>query len=274
MTTIVTVRPDTVDVVCLGESMVTFLPTRPGRLADVPSFDRGHRRRGVQRGLRAGRRRAHRAVGQPGRRGRLRRPPGRGDRGVRRRLVGRAARLRRVRPASTSVRRADRGAPDAHEVVYYRAGSAASAMSRGDRGPGGGARRRGCCTCPGSRRPCPTDCLALLRALTAPRRGRPLVSFDVNHRAGLWRDADGPRRAAGTGPRRRPRLRRRGRGGGGVGRRGGADAIRAALPEPGVLVVKQGARRAPPRTSAADVGRRRHHVPAPWRRRRRGRRRR
>ena len=30
-----------VDVVCLGESMVTFLPTRPGRLADVPSFDRG-----------------------------------------------------------------------------------------------------------------------------------------------------------------------------------------------------------------------------------------
>ena len=32
--------PDVVDVVALGESMVTFLPTRPGRLADVPSFDR------------------------------------------------------------------------------------------------------------------------------------------------------------------------------------------------------------------------------------------
>ena len=29
------------DVVALGESMVTFLPSRPGRLADVPSFDRG-----------------------------------------------------------------------------------------------------------------------------------------------------------------------------------------------------------------------------------------
>ena len=29
-----------VDVVTLGESMVTFLPSRPGRLADVPSFDR------------------------------------------------------------------------------------------------------------------------------------------------------------------------------------------------------------------------------------------
>ncbi|MFI6898056.1 PfkB family carbohydrate kinase, partial [Streptomyces sp. NPDC050256] len=29
------------DVVCLGESMVTFLPSRPGRLADVPSFGRG-----------------------------------------------------------------------------------------------------------------------------------------------------------------------------------------------------------------------------------------
>ncbi|HCA84476.1 MAG TPA: carbohydrate kinase, partial [Streptomyces sp.] len=30
-----------VDVVCLGESMVTFMPSRPGRLADVPAFDRG-----------------------------------------------------------------------------------------------------------------------------------------------------------------------------------------------------------------------------------------
>ena len=29
------------EVVCVGESMVTFLPSRPGRLADVPSFDRG-----------------------------------------------------------------------------------------------------------------------------------------------------------------------------------------------------------------------------------------
>ncbi|KOG37465.1 carbohydrate kinase, partial [Streptomyces varsoviensis] len=32
--------PDT-DVVCLGESMVTFRPATPGPLADVPSFDRG-----------------------------------------------------------------------------------------------------------------------------------------------------------------------------------------------------------------------------------------
>ncbi|MFD5348913.1 PfkB family carbohydrate kinase, partial [Streptomyces anulatus] len=31
----------TTDVVCLGESMVTFLPSQPGRLADVPSFGRG-----------------------------------------------------------------------------------------------------------------------------------------------------------------------------------------------------------------------------------------
>ncbi|MFC8200774.1 PfkB family carbohydrate kinase, partial [Streptomyces sp. NPDC057298] len=29
-----------VEVVTLGESMVTFLPSRPGRLADVPSFER------------------------------------------------------------------------------------------------------------------------------------------------------------------------------------------------------------------------------------------
>ena len=32
--------PDVVDVVALGESMVTFLPARPGRLADVPAFHR------------------------------------------------------------------------------------------------------------------------------------------------------------------------------------------------------------------------------------------
>ncbi len=32
--------PHIVDVVALGESMVTFLPTRPGRLADVPAFER------------------------------------------------------------------------------------------------------------------------------------------------------------------------------------------------------------------------------------------
>ncbi|NEE30017.1 sugar kinase, partial [Streptomyces sp. SID7982] len=35
------VAATTTDVVCLGESMVTFLPSQPGRLADVPSFGRG-----------------------------------------------------------------------------------------------------------------------------------------------------------------------------------------------------------------------------------------
>ncbi|CAM5309033.1 Sugar kinase OS=Streptomyces cyaneofuscatus OX=66883 GN=G3I52_23780 PE=3 SV=1 [Streptomyces cyaneofuscatus] len=34
------------------------------------------------------------------------------------------------------------------------------------------------------------DCLELLRNLTAPRPGRPLVSFDVNHRPHLWRGGD------------------------------------------------------------------------------------
>jgi hypothetical protein len=35
-------RPEAarVDVVAHGESMATFLPAHPGRLADVPSFDR------------------------------------------------------------------------------------------------------------------------------------------------------------------------------------------------------------------------------------------
>ncbi|MGW3026827.1 hypothetical protein ACWDCW_28615, partial [Streptomyces sp. NPDC001221] len=31
----------TMDVVALGESMVTFVPSGPGGLADVPSFQRG-----------------------------------------------------------------------------------------------------------------------------------------------------------------------------------------------------------------------------------------
>ncbi len=144
---------DVVDVVALGESMVTFLPGRPGRLADVPSFDRaiggaesnaacvlaaaGHTVRWVSR------------VGADGF----------GDHLVE--TIGgygvdvSAVRRDPERPTGIYFRTAGDRATDAHEVAYYRAGSAASAMTRGTStwtpyGPGG------CCTCPGSPRCCPT----------------------------------------------------------------------------------------------------------------------
>jgi 2-dehydro-3-deoxygluconokinase len=81
------------------------------------------------------------------------------------------------------------------------------------------------------------DCLGLMRELTTRRPGRPLVSFDVNHRPGLWRDGDGPavllELARGAdlvfvGEDEAWGL-------------GGPEAVRAALPEPELLVVKQGA---------------------------------
>ncbi len=244
-----------VDVVCLGESMVTFVPTRPGRLADVPAFARtiggaesnvacalaaaGHRTRWVSR------------VGADGF----------GDHLIE--AIGsygvdvRAVRRDPVRPTGIYFRTADDRAADGHEVLYYRAGSAASAMSpanvpRRDLWAGRILHLSGITAALSE------DCLALMRDLMArpspdrrpsPRRsaapllggpGRPLVSFDVNHRPGLWRGAVGPRvllelargadlvfvgedeAEAAWGLR-------------------GADAIRAALPEPEVLVVKRGA---------------------------------
>ena len=90
----------------------------------------------------------------------------------------------RGRPGSTSVRRAT-AATDAHEVALL----PGRVRRLGDVAVDGPWtedvwRGRGSCTCPGSRRRCPADCLALMRELTAPRPGRPLVSFDVNYRAG------------------------------------------------------------------------------------------
>ncbi|GJF19244.1 MULTISPECIES: sugar kinase [Streptomyces] len=226
--------PDVVDVVALGESMVTFLPSRPGRLADVPSFDRaiggaesnvacvlaaaGHTVRWVS------------AVGADGF----------GDHLVE--AIGaygvdvRAVRRDPDRPTGIYFRTAGDRATDAHEVAYYRAGSAASAMSAAtldlDAIRSGRVLHLSGITAALS-----ADCLGLMRELTARRPGRPLVSFDVNHRPGLWRDGDGPavllELARGAdlvfvGEDEAWGL-------------GGPEAVRAALPEPELLVVKQGA---------------------------------
>ncbi|GGT83375.1 sugar kinase [Streptomyces lateritius] len=228
-----------VDVACLGESMVTFLPSRPGRLAEAPSFTRtiggaesnvacalavaGHRVKWVSQ------------VGQDGFGDHL--VEAIGAYGVDVSAVGRDA----LRPTGIYFRTATDRATDEHEVVYYRAGSAASAMSPATVGPEAVGDAR-VLHLSGITAALSDDCLALMRELTAPREGRPTVSFDVNFRPALWREAS--------------------HGGGvllelardadlvfvgadeaeaawGVA---GPEAVRALLPEPATLVVKRGGR--------------------------------
>ncbi len=239
-----TVGPD-VDVVCLGESMVTFLPTRPGRLADVPSFDRdiggaesnvacalartGHTARWVSR------------VGTDGF----------GDH-LLATIAGHGVDVSHVqrdprRPTGIYFRTAGERAtgvageePGRAEVVYYRAGSAASAMTPGLL-DADALRDTRIVHLTGITAALSDGCLDVLRTLTRRTPGRPLVSFDVNYRVGLWRDpAQGPGllldlargcdlvfvgedEAAAAWDLHGPA------------------AVRAALPEPATLVIKQGA---------------------------------
>ncbi|MCM2412087.1 sugar kinase [Streptomyces sp. RKAG290] len=227
------------DVVCLGESMVTFLPSQPGRLADVPSFGRGIG--GAESNVACALAKAgHRAawVSRVG-------ADGFGDH-----LVDTisaygvdtsAVRRDPARPTGIYFRTATDRAADVHEVAYYRAGSAASAMSPANV-PHEALLAGRVLHLSGITAALSADCLALLRELTAPRPARPLVSFDVNHRPGLWRDGDASPEV----------LLDLARGADLVfvgedeaqdawGVTGGAAAIREALPEPSVLVVKRGA---------------------------------
>src|SRR5690606_15339630 len=230
---------EAVDVVALGESMVTFLPTRPGRLADVPSFDRGIG--GAESNVACTLAAAGHTTRWVGRVG----ADGFGDHLVE--AIGAAgvdvSYVRRDpdRPTGIYFRTAGDRADDAHEVAYYRAGSAASAMST--TGVDLAAVRAGrVLHLSGITAALSAGCLDLMRELTARRPARPLISFDVNHRPGLWRDAHGPEV-----------LLELARGADIVfvgedeaeaawGITGGPTRIRAALPEPETLVVKQGAR--------------------------------
>ncbi|MHA5049170.1 sugar kinase [Streptomyces sp. SD15] len=230
---------DPVDAVALGESMVTFLPSRPGRLADVPSFERaiGGAESNVACALAA----AGHSVRWVSRVG----ADGFGDHllaaitsfGVDTSAVRRDP----TRPTGVYFRTASDRATDTHEVAYYRAGSAASAMAAHNVDLGA-VRSGRVLHLSGITPALSADCLALLRELTAPRPARPLVSFDVNHRVDLWHHQ-------GAGQV----LLDLARGSDLVfvgedeaeaawGVTGGPAAIRAALPEPRVLVVKQGAR--------------------------------
>ncbi|MFJ8664864.1 sugar kinase [Streptomyces sp. NPDC093600] len=214
--------------------MVTFLPSRPGRLADVPSFARtiGGAESNVACALAAA---GHRAkwVSRVGR-------DGFGDHlveaiasyGVDVSAVGRDA----LRPTGIYFRTATDRSADEHEVAYYRAGSAASAMSP-TTVPYADVTDGRILHLSGITAALSDDCLALTRTLTARRAGRPLVSFDVNFRSGLW-------------PHGGDVLRELARGADMVfvgedeaeqaWALHGPEAIREALPEPRVLVVKRG----------------------------------
>ncbi|MEU5288708.1 sugar kinase [Streptomyces sp. NPDC020755] len=225
------------DVVCLGESMVTFLPSQPGRLADVPSFGRGIG--GAESNVACALASAgHRAawVGRVG-------ADGFGDHLVETiasyGVDTSAVRRDPVRPTGIYFRTATDRGTDTHEVAYYRAGSAASAMSP-DNVPYEDLLAGRVLHLSGITAALSADCLALLRELTAARPGRPLVSFDVNHRPHLWRGGDADASVLLELARRSDLVF--------VGEDEaeeawgivGAEAIRAALPEPAVVVVKRG----------------------------------
>ncbi|MFF7334649.1 sugar kinase [Streptomyces sp. NPDC090306] len=233
--------PRAVDVVALGESMVTLLPRTPGRLADVDTFDRaiGGAESNVACVLAAAGHSA-RWIGAVG-------TDGFGDHltaaiaayGV---DTG-AVRRDPHRPTGVYFRTAGDRATDAHEVAYYRAGSAASAMSPRNTDL---AAARACRVLhlTGITAALSGDCHDLLHTLTAPDPGRPLVSFDVNHRPRLW-----PGAGADAGADVLLALARRSDlvlvGADEAETLWGhrdADAVRAALPGPRLLVVKQGGR--------------------------------
>ncbi|MFE9253166.1 sugar kinase [Streptomyces sp. NPDC007088] len=228
------------DVVCLGESMVTFVPSTPGRLADVPSFARGIG--GAESNVAC----ALAAAGHTARWVSRVGADGFGEHlveaiaayGVDTSAVRRDA----DRPTGIYFRTAaDRDADASFEVVYYRAGSAASAMTAHNV-PLDVLRDTRVLHVSGITAALSPDCLGLMRELTDRRPGRPLVSFDVNYRAGLWSD----QRAAGEvllGLARGADLVFVGEdeAESAWGVTGGPEAVRAALPEPATLVVKQGA---------------------------------
>ncbi|WP_434101135.1 sugar kinase [Streptomyces malaysiensis] len=263
-----------VDVVCLGESMVTFVPSRPGRLADVPSFARGiggaesnvacglalagHSARWISRvgmdgfGEHLVREIAATGVDTAYVQRDPYRPTGIYFRTAGERAVGSETANSGTAnsgtassgTASSETAEGDTAEPLA-EVVYYRAGSAAAAMSP-ELIPRERAWSGRVLHLTGITPALSGDCRALMRELTVRAPGRPLVSFDLNYRVSLWRKGEAEQNAE-SGPAVLLGLARRcdlvfvgedeAEAVWGVR---GPEAIRAALPEPEVLVVKQG----------------------------------
>ncbi|MCX5331677.1 sugar kinase [Streptomyces sp. NBC_00140] len=240
--------PDIVDVVALGESMVTFLPTRPGRLADVPSFERGIG--GAESNVACGLAAAGHSVRWVSRVG----ADGFGDHLVA--TIGSygvdvsAVRRDPARPTGVYFRTAGERGTDAHEVAYYRAGSAASAMSPGDVDLEA-VRAGRVLHLTGITAALSEGCVDLLRELLTAGPDRPLISFDVNHRPDLWRGAEGAGVVLELARRADVVFVGEDEAEEAWGVTGGPPAVRELLPEPGVLVVKQGGRGATAFVSAA-----------------------
>ncbi|WP_414168107.1 sugar kinase [Streptoverticillium reticulum] len=247
---------DTCDVVCLGESLVAFRPVRPGPLADVPAFERGIG--GAESNVACALARCgHRTrwIGRVGTDGfgthlvdaiaahgvdvsAVQRDPDRPT-GIYFRTAG-------ERATTPAVDRSPSAPPSAplseplSEVAYYRAGSAASAMSPA-LVPREAAWSGRILHLTGITAALSAECRDLLRHLTAPVPGRPLLSFDVNYRAALWRNSpDGPSALKDLARRCDLVFVGEDEAEAAWGLRGAA-AVRAALPEPGLLVVKHGA---------------------------------
>ncbi|MFI5764023.1 sugar kinase [Streptomyces sp. NPDC051563] len=240
-------RASTVDVTCLGESMVVLRPTTPGPLRDVAAFTKGFG--GAESNVACGVAGAgHRArwVGRVG-------ADGFGEYLVRE-MAARGVDTAHVtrdqkRPTGIYFRTVGEratGAPsepeqDLAEVAYYRESSAAATMSP-DTVDTALLDATGILHLTGITAALSPDCLDLLRVLTAPRPGRPRISFDVNYRMNLWPDT------AEAGPVLLELARRSDLVFVGAdeaealwGTDGGTEAVRRLLPEPEVLVVKQGA---------------------------------
>lgn len=238
-----TVGPD-VDVVCLGESMVTFLPTCPGRLADVPAFERGIG--GAESNVACALARTGHTARWVSRVG----ADGFGDHLVET-IAAHGVDVGHVqrdphrptgiyfRTAGERATGADGEANDRAEVLYYRAGSAASALTPRHLDPHALDHTR-VLHLTGITAALSDGCRDVLRTLTRRSPGRPLVSFDVNYRVGLWHGTP-------HGPELLLDLARgcdlvfvgEDEAAAAWDLHGGA-ALREALPEPATLVVKQG----------------------------------
>ncbi|WP_372409160.1 sugar kinase [Streptomyces luteireticuli] len=231
-----------IDVTCVGETLIAFRPAgREGGLGDASSFVRGVG--GAESNVAC-------ALSRWGHRtrwiGRV------GEDGFGTHVLGTlaahgvdtsAARRDPRRPTGVYFRTPEeRSTTDGGraQVAYYRAGSAATALSPDlvDRDTAWAGR---ILHLSGVTAALSASCLALLRALTAPGPRRPPVSFDVNYRAGLWRTApEGPGVLLELARRSDIVLVGEDEAEAAWGLRGAA-AVRAALPEPAVLVVKRGA---------------------------------
>ncbi|MBB1255344.1 sugar kinase [Streptomyces alkaliterrae] len=248
--------PYPVDLVCLGESMVALRPDRPTSLAGAELFARGVG--GAESNVACALAAAGHTVRWISRLG----ADGFGDHllatvaaaGVDTTWVDRDP----DRPTGVYFRTdGERGAT--LEVAYYRAGSAASALCPANVDPAAADSGR-VLHLTGITPALSDGCLDLVRELTAPRPARPLVSFDVNYRADLWRGRD-PALLRDLAARADLVFVGADEAAHAWGTRACPHAVRRALPEPATLVVKEGGRGATVLTAGTrpEVV----HVPAP-----------